>query len=96
MRRSVYCTASFSICSLRRAKFPIIYPSFGSTTKLQHIPPAPFPAQRQHHRVKRKYHQHDDKAAKTNDGAHEQESKKQQINPVSRDSNPKSCSRSSE
>jgi hypothetical protein len=22
----VYCTASFSICSLRRAKFPIIYP----------------------------------------------------------------------
>ena len=26
MRRSVYCTASFSICSLRRAKFPIIYP----------------------------------------------------------------------
>ena len=37
MRRSVYCTASFSICSLRRAKFPIIYPSFGSTTKLQHI-----------------------------------------------------------
>ena len=26
MRRLVYCTASFSICSLRRAKFPIIYP----------------------------------------------------------------------
>src|SRR5271165_1773576 len=26
MRRSVYCTASFSVCSLRRAKFPIIYP----------------------------------------------------------------------
>jgi transposase-like protein len=26
VRRSVYCTASFSICSLRRAKFPIIYP----------------------------------------------------------------------
>ena len=37
MRRLVYCTASFSICSLRRAKFPIIYPTFGSTTKLQHI-----------------------------------------------------------
>ena len=26
MRRPVYCTASFSVCSLRRAKFPIIYP----------------------------------------------------------------------
>ena len=26
VRRSVYCTASFSICSLRRAKLPIIYP----------------------------------------------------------------------
>jgi len=26
VRRSVYCTASFSVCSLRRAKFPIIYP----------------------------------------------------------------------
>ena len=26
MRRSVYCTATFSVCSLRRAKFPIIYP----------------------------------------------------------------------
>jgi hypothetical protein len=26
VRRLVYCTASFSICSLRRAKFPIIYP----------------------------------------------------------------------
>jgi len=37
-RRSVYCTASFSVCSLRGAKFPIIYPTFGSTTKLQHIP----------------------------------------------------------
>jgi DDE domain len=34
----VYCTASFSVCSLRRAKFPIIYPTFGSTTKLQHFP----------------------------------------------------------
>jgi hypothetical protein len=27
-RRSVYCTNSFSVCSLRRAKFPIIYPDF--------------------------------------------------------------------
>jgi hypothetical protein len=26
VRRSVYCTASFSVCSLRLAKFPIIYP----------------------------------------------------------------------
>ena len=26
VRRLVYCTASFSICSLRRAKLPIIYP----------------------------------------------------------------------
>gem|GEM_PF-5040933 len=26
MRRSVYSTTSFSVCSLRRAKFPIIYP----------------------------------------------------------------------
>jgi hypothetical protein len=26
VRGSVYCTASFSICSLRRTKFPIIYP----------------------------------------------------------------------
>jgi hypothetical protein len=28
MRRSVYCTNSFSICSLRRANFPIIYSVF--------------------------------------------------------------------
>ena len=26
MRRSVYCTASFSVCSRRRTEFPIIYP----------------------------------------------------------------------
>jgi transposase len=26
VRRSVWCTASFSVCALRRAKFPIIYP----------------------------------------------------------------------
>ncbi len=26
VRRSVHCTALFSVCSLRRAKFPIIYP----------------------------------------------------------------------
>jgi hypothetical protein len=37
VRRSVCCTASLSVCSLRQAKFPIIYPDLGSTTKLQHI-----------------------------------------------------------
>ena len=37
MRRSVYFTTSFSVCSLRRTKFPITTPTFGSTTKLQHI-----------------------------------------------------------
>ena len=26
VRRSVYCTASFSVCSRRRTKFPLIYP----------------------------------------------------------------------
>jgi len=25
VRRWVYCTSSFSVCSLRRAKFPVIY-----------------------------------------------------------------------
>jgi hypothetical protein len=29
-------TASFSVCSLQRVTFPIIYPTFGSTTKLPH------------------------------------------------------------
>jgi hypothetical protein len=40
VRRSVYCTASFSVCSLRLAKlsFRSSTPTFGSTTKLQHIP----------------------------------------------------------
>ena len=38
MRGSVYFTASFSIFSRRRAKLPIIYPTFGSTTNLQHFP----------------------------------------------------------
>src|ERR1700723_1314938 len=36
MRRSVYCTASFSVCSLQGVKLPIIDPPFSSTTKLQH------------------------------------------------------------
>jgi hypothetical protein len=42
VRRSVYSTGSFSVCSLRQAKFPIIYHDLrfdGSTTKLQHNPP---------------------------------------------------------
>jgi hypothetical protein len=34
MRRSVYCTALFSVCSLRRAKFPIIYPDLGFDYKV--------------------------------------------------------------
>jgi hypothetical protein len=37
VRRSVYCTASFSVCSRRRTELPIIDLPFGSTTKLQHI-----------------------------------------------------------
>jgi beta-lactam-binding protein with PASTA domain len=37
VRGSVYCTASFSVFSRRRAKLPIITPTFGSTTNLQHF-----------------------------------------------------------
>ena len=38
MRRSVYCTASFSVCSLRRAKFPIIYPDLRLDYKVATLP----------------------------------------------------------
>ena len=38
VRGSVYCTASFSICSLRRTKFPIIYPAFRLDYKLATLP----------------------------------------------------------
>ena len=38
MRRSVYCTASFSICSLRRTKVLIIYPEFPLDYKLATLP----------------------------------------------------------
>src|SRR5271165_4143644 len=36
-----YCTASFSICSLRRAKFPIIYPVIRLDYKLATLPSIP-------------------------------------------------------
>ena len=39
VRISFYCTASFSICSLRRPIADPSTPTFGSTTKLQHILP---------------------------------------------------------
>jgi hypothetical protein len=41
VRRSVYCTASFSVCSRQRTELPIIYhttQTFASTTNLQHCP----------------------------------------------------------
>ena len=38
MRGLVYCTASFSICSLQRAKFPIIYPDFRLDYKVATLP----------------------------------------------------------
>jgi len=41
VRRLVYCTASFSICSLRRAKFPIIYPVIRLDYKLATLPSIP-------------------------------------------------------
>ena len=34
MRRSVYCTASFSVCSRRRTELPIIYPDLWLDYKL--------------------------------------------------------------
>ena len=38
MRRSVYCTASFSVCSLRRTELPIIYADFRLDYKLATLP----------------------------------------------------------
>ena len=37
VRRSVYCTASFSVCSRDELNHRPATPTFGSTTKLQHI-----------------------------------------------------------
>jgi hypothetical protein len=39
VRRSVHCTALFSVCSLRRAKFPIIYPDLRLDYKVATHPP---------------------------------------------------------
>jgi hypothetical protein len=39
VRRLVYCTASFAICSLRRAKFPIICPVLWLDYKVATHPP---------------------------------------------------------
>jgi hypothetical protein len=39
VRRSVYCTGSFSVCSLRRPKFPIIYPDLRLDYKVATHPP---------------------------------------------------------
>jgi hypothetical protein len=38
VRRSVYCTASFSVCSRRRTKMPIIYADFRLDYKLATLP----------------------------------------------------------
>jgi hypothetical protein len=38
VRRSVYCTASFSVCSLRRTELPIIYADFRLDYKLATLP----------------------------------------------------------
>jgi hypothetical protein len=38
VRRSVYCTASFSICSRRRTELPIIYADFRLDYKLATLP----------------------------------------------------------
>ena len=38
MRRSVYCTASFSVCSRRRTELPIIYADFRLDYKLATLP----------------------------------------------------------
>src|SRR5580693_6817297 len=39
VRRSVYCTASFSVCSRRRTELPIIYADFRLDYKLATLPP---------------------------------------------------------
>jgi hypothetical protein len=41
VRRSVWCTASFSVCALRRAKFPIIYPDLRLDYKVATHPLSP-------------------------------------------------------
>jgi hypothetical protein len=38
VRRSVYCTASFSVCSSRRTELPIIYADFRLDYKLKTLP----------------------------------------------------------
>jgi hypothetical protein len=38
VRRSVYCTASFPVCSLRRTELPIIYADFRLDYKLATLP----------------------------------------------------------
>jgi hypothetical protein len=38
VRRSVYCTASFSVCSRRRTELPIIYANFRLNYKLATLP----------------------------------------------------------
>ena len=41
MRRSVYCTASFLVCSRRRTELPIIYADFRLDYKLATLPFCP-------------------------------------------------------
>jgi hypothetical protein len=43
VRRSVYCTASFSGCSRRRTELPIIYADFRLDYKLATLPVVPPP-----------------------------------------------------
>ena len=38
MRRSAYCTVSFSVCSRRRTELPIIYADFRLDYKLATLP----------------------------------------------------------
>jgi hypothetical protein len=38
VRRSVYCTASFSVCSRRRTELPIIYPDLWLDYKVATLP----------------------------------------------------------
>ena len=46
VRGSVYCTASFSVCSLRRAKFAIINPDLQLDYKVATHPPVTFEIQK--------------------------------------------------
>jgi hypothetical protein len=45
VRRSVYCTASFSVCSRRRTELPIIYADFRLDYKLATLPLVKSPGQ---------------------------------------------------